>query len=155
MPFMMQLPRPHLIAALATAIVLSGPVLGEEGENVNADELIVQMGLMQRHLQKLDLSVQAGNETLAGFYIHELEELIETVAEAGVVYHGYPVGAMTEAQLPPAIEAIEAALGSGADADAAVGELVDRCNACHAATDRPWLVITRARGNPFNQDFGP
>jgi hypothetical protein len=152
---MKELPRPHLIVALCLATAGPGPVLGEEGENVNADELIVQMGLMQRHLQKLDLSVQAGNETLAGFYIHELEELIESIADAGVVYHGYPVGAMTETQLPPAIETLEAALGAGADADAAVGELVDRCNACHAATDRPWLVITRARGNPFNQDFSP
>jgi hypothetical protein len=48
-----------------------------------------------------------------------------------------------------------ASLDQGGDADAAVGALVDRCNDCHAATGRAWLRMTRAGGNPFNQDFEP
>lgn len=126
-----------------------------EGDDVNADALVVQMGQMQRHLHKLDLSVQAGHGELAGFYVHELEELVEALADAGVVYGGHPVGAMTAAQLTPAIETLEAALEDGGDADAAMNGLVRGCNACHEATGRPWLKMTRARGNPFNQDFAP
>lgn len=147
----------HHLPTLSLLLGLATAVAGESGggENVNADDLVVQMGLMQRHLHKLDLSVQAGNAELAGFYVHELEELVEAVEAAGVVYGGHPVGAMTGAQLPPAIEALEAALAAGEDADAAVNELVERCNACHEATGRPWLRITRARGNPFNQRFEP
>jgi hypothetical protein len=57
--------------------------------------------------------------------------------------------------LTPAIEALESALDQGGDADAAVGGLVAQCNACHVATERPWLKIERALGNPFNQDFSP
>jgi hypothetical protein len=137
-----------VLAALCLLLGWSGPTHGGDGESVNAEELVWQMGQMQRHLHKLDLSVQAGNEALAGFYIHELEA-------AGVVYHGHPVGAMTATQLPPAIEALEAAIANGGDADAAVGAIVDRCNACHEATGRAWLRMTRASGNPFNQDFAP
>jgi hypothetical protein len=144
-----------LLGALCLGPGGIGPAGAGEGDDVNAEALVVQMGQMQRHLHKLDLSVQAGHGELAGFYIHELEELIDAIADAGVVYHGDPVGAMTRAQLAPAIEALEAALADGGDADAAVGALVDRCNDCHAATGRAWLRMTRASGNPFNQNFSP
>jgi hypothetical protein len=152
---MIETRRLRLFATLFIALGCAGPAQGEDGENVNAEELVLQMGWMQRYLHKLDLSVQAGNRELAGFYIHELEELIDALADAGVVYHGDPVGAMTRAQLTPVVEALEAALDQGGDADAAVGALVDRCNDCHAATGRAWLRMTRAGGNPFNQDFEP
>lgn len=137
--------------ALAAA---SPPLVAESGEG-GAGGLVAKMGYLQRHLQKLDLSVQAENAELAGYYIHELEELVEKLAEAGVVYEGHQVGALTESMLTPAIEALETALETGGDADAAVGGLVAQCNACHVTTERPWMKIERARSNPFNQDFSP
>jgi len=137
--------------ALATA----SPQLIAASDDAGAEGLVTKMGYIQRYLHKLDLSVQADNARLAGYYIHELEELVEELAEAGVIYEGHQVGALTESMLTPAIEALENALETGGDADAAVGGLVAQCNACHVATERSWMKIERARSNPFNQDFSP
>ena len=146
---------------LATAVAcffalpaVSPPLSAESGKG-GAEGLVAKMGYLQRHLHKLDLSVQAENAELAGYYIHELEELVEELAQAGVVYEGHQVGTLTESMLTPAIEALESALETGDNADAAVGGLVAQCNACHVATERPWMKIERARSNPFNQDFSP
>ncbi len=136
--------------ALAAA---SPPLLAGSGEG--AEGLVAKMGYLQRYLHKLDLSVQAENVELAGYYIHELEELVEELADAGVVYEGHQVGALTGSMLTPPIEALEDALETGGDADAAVGVLVAQCNACHVATERAWMKIERATSNPFNQDFSP
>jgi hypothetical protein len=146
--------RKAAVAACCLVLCLP-PVAAGAGEPAGGEGLVVQMSHMQRFLHKLDLAVQADNAELAGFYIHELEELAEGIADSGVVYYGHEVGALTGSTLPPAIEAVEKALEAGGDADSAVAALVEQCNACHEATDRAWLKIVRASGNPFNQDFRP
>ena len=141
-------------AACFVALAAAPPLLAGS-DDAGAEGLVAKMGYLQRHLHKLDLSVQGENAELAGYYIHELEELVEELAQAGVVYEGHQVGALTASMLTPAIEALETALETGGDAEAAVGGLVAQCNACHVATERPWMKIERARSNPFNQDFSP
>lgn len=141
--------------ACFVALATASPQLVASGDDDSAAGLVAAMGYMQRYLHKLDLSVQAENARLAGYYIHELEELVEELEDAAVVYEGHQVGALTDSMLPPAIETLENALETGGDAEAAVGALVAQCNACHVATERPWLKIERARNNPFNQDFSP
>ena len=64
------------------------------------------------------------------------------------------MGQLTADMMPPAIEALEKALEGGDTAEAMAG-LVAACNACHAVTDRAYIKIRRAEGNPFNQDFTP
>jgi hypothetical protein len=146
-----------LASAVACFVALApaGPALLAESDDAGAEGLVAKMGYLQRYLHKLDLSVQAENPELAGYYIHELEELVAELAEDRVVYEGHEVGALTESMLTPAIEALESALETGGKADAAVGGLVAQCNACHVATERSWMKVERARSNPFNQDFSP
>ena len=111
------------------------------------------MGKMQTYLHKLDLSVQAGNTELIGFYVHELEEAVEEVTEGIDTYDGFPVGELTGAVMTPAIEALEDAVDDSAAVDNAMNSLVDACNSCHDATDHGFISIKRAESNPFNQTF--
>ena len=111
------------------------------------------MGTLQVYLHKLDLSVQHDNAELAGFYVHELEEAVETIGTEIDSYDGYPVGQLTTGTMIAPIEALEAAMASGQGTDQAMNGLVNACNACHAATDHGFIEITRAHSNPFNQSF--
>ena len=123
--------------------------------NVAADgdaELASWMSQMQVYLHKLDLSVQAKNEKLISFYLHELEELSEEIADEVDTYDGFRVGELTETMLIPKIEAMQRAAEEG-DVAASFMRLIDTCNACHKATDHGYIRITEAGGNPFNQDF--
>lgn len=124
-------------------------------DNAMADgdaELASWMSQMQVYLHKLDLSVQAENEKLISFYLHELEELSEEIADEVDTYDGFPVGELTESMLIPRIEEMEESL-EGGDVSASLTRLIDTCNACHVATDHGYIRISKAGSNPFNQDF--
>jgi hypothetical protein len=115
-------------------------------------ELASWMSQMQVYLHKLDLSVQAENEKLISFYLHELEELSEEIVAEVDSYDGFPVGELTESLLIPQIEAMEKANEMG-DTRMSLASLIDTCNVCHEATDHGYIRITKAGSNPFNQDF--
>lgn len=124
-------------------------------DNAMADgdaELASWMSQMQVYLHKLDLSVQAENEKLISFYLHELEELSEEIVGEVDTYDGFPVGELTESMLIPRIEEMEESL-EGGDVSASLTRLIDTCNACHVATDHGYIRITKVGSNPFNQDF--
>ena len=145
--------RSLIVSALGLALLAVLPALASE-DDAHDPGLAGYMSSMQRYLHKLDLSVQAGNAKLAGYYIHEIEETAEEIAENIASYDGHPVGQLTSDKLPPAIEALEDALAKGDGAEAMDG-LVSACNACHVVTDHAYIKIRRAGSNPFNQDFSP
>ena len=111
---------------------------------------------MQYYSHKLGLAVDAGNYKLKHFYGHELEEVIEAVGEIDD-YDGLPIAENIGKTLVPAFEVMEAAIdgGDSAKVDAAYDQLLSACNACHRASERPFVVIQRNRDNPYPQDFSP
>ncbi|MFU8817998.1 MAG: hypothetical protein ACNA7W_21830 [Pseudomonadales bacterium] len=126
--------------------------------SANDDDLLMLMGTLQTLTHKLQLSLDADNGPLAGFYVHELEEVGEAVV-AVESYHGHPIGALAGAMLMPQIAAVDASL-EGAEADLtatrqAFEQLVVNCNACHAATGHGFIVIERNDANPYLQSFAP
>lgn len=141
-----------LTLCLAFGLVLAaGPIHAED-----EPDIIATMGQMQLFLHKISLSVGAGNDELADFYAHELEETIEA-AESIEKYHDIPVGQLTEAMLTPSFEAFEDAL-DGDDAgrvESRLGDLTKACNACHQATGYGFIRIEPNDSNPYMQSFEP
>ncbi|MEJ2514062.1 MAG: hypothetical protein P8080_02175 [Gammaproteobacteria bacterium] len=113
------------------------------------------MAHMQRHTHKVQLSVEARNARLVGFYLHEIEEIAETIEDEIATYDEQPVGRLVGEMLMPAVEALEDPVEAGdwAAADAAFTGLLGACNACHATTKHGYIRIVPAEGNPYNQDF--
>jgi len=142
---------------LSLLVGLASPhALGSEGDG----DLLGLMGTLQTLTHKVQLALDAGNQPLAGFYAHELEEV--TQALVGIDrYDGFPIGTLTRAMLVPTVEDLEQILAdtNGPDPLAAADTVLDRviaqCNACHAATEHAFIVIERNPINPYAQSFAP
>lgn len=106
-------------------------------------EVAVVMGRMQHYHQKWWASGQAGNAELAAFYLHELEEAMEEVVEAGVMDEGTDVSAAMRTYGLPALEELERLLKEeGVQAMHAKGAIMtNACNACHQATEHAYIRI--------------
>lgn len=151
-------------AALPLLLVLALPagtvaVAGEEGGHHSPFEgmpLLMLMHNMQYYGHKLGLAIDAGNRELQGFYIHEVEEVIEAVSEIDS-YDGIAISTLLQSSLKPAFEQLEAAIevGDQPKVSAAYDELLAGCNGCHKGAHRPYIVIERNRDNPYPQDFAP
>lgn len=113
-------------------------------------ELAVLMFRFQVHAEKLWHAGQAGNQPLAGFYLHELEETLEEIEHAGLVEDGHDLSAMSISMLGPPLEATERAVDEGGDFAAAYEQLVAGCNACHVASDHGFVVITVPTGSALS-----
>jgi hypothetical protein len=148
-----------LLASLALGLPASAGE-GEHGEDHESPfagmHLLLLMHNMQYYTHKLGLAVDANNPTLEGFYIHEVEEVIETVSKIDE-YEGIPIAKNLKKTLMPAFEQLEAAIDGGErDAiDAAYNELIVGCNSCHAASEHGYIHIRRNHTNPYPQDFSP
>lgn len=121
-----------------------------------APALHLLMGYMQRYHHKLLYAVQAENKELAGFYLHELEELSEDINEHIDEYDGHPVGRLTTTMLLPVIEETEATLDENnwPAVRNQVSIITQACNNCHSATDHGYIRIQhQPEQNPFNQTF--
>jgi len=106
-------------------------------------ELAIAMNHIQRHANKLYFAGQNGNWPLAAFYIHELEEAMEEVANGNITDEGINIsklmGAMGLTPLEVLEESVEAK--STEQFNSAYLNLVNNCNACHQSTNHPYLVI--------------
>ena len=148
MPARTRLPNAPAWVAMLIGMTTTPALGGEPG-------LAMLMERMQTYTHKLQLSIDARNAPLAGFYLHELEETSEFVADTIEHYHDYPVGALVREMLLPRIEQ----LGGVIDAadwpagDSGLTDLFGACNACHVATGHGQIRITPADSNPFAQDF--
>lgn len=119
-------------------------------------ELAIYMSRMQRWTHKAALAVEAENGELSDFYLHELEETIETVQMEVPVYEGYEIGTLTETILVPEVEALDGYVDED-DWDGAQTQLAalsNACNQCHAATDHGFIRIQlEDLDRPFTQTF--
>ncbi|MFU8821865.1 MAG: hypothetical protein ACNA8G_09970 [Gammaproteobacteria bacterium] len=138
-----------VLAGLLCLVAVTAPALGD------SPGLAILMERMQTYTHKLQLSVEARNERLAHFYIHELEETSAYVAESIPHYDDYPVGPLVREMLLPRIEDLEDAVEAGewTAVDTRFADMLRACNACHVATHHDYVRIAPATGNPFAQDF--
>lgn len=121
-------------------------------------ELAAYMTSMQQYSHKLMLSVQARNAPAAGFYLHELEELSETIETEVPTYEGYEIAALTSSMLMPQLEELDEALDrtNWSRVDAQIEAVTQSCNQCHEATDHGFIRIESENlTNPYNQSFQP
>jgi hypothetical protein len=128
----------------------------KETEKHEEVELAVAMGQLQTYTHKYTLAVEAENHELASFYLHEIEESVEGIAEDVPTYEGYDIAKLIGQYLEPEIEPTEEALESKnwEEVRKQTIKLVDTCNSCHEASDHGFVKITPGfNNNPFNQDF--
>lgn len=135
---------------MISAVLLCGAV----GVANASDSLIGLMGSLQYFSHKLSLSIDANNARLAGFYAHEVEEVIEVLEEMKD-YKGKPIAKLVKSQLLPAFEVLEGKVKSG-DMKAASGafdNMLRGCNSCHTTTQHGFIKIQRSSVNPYMQSF--
>lgn len=149
-----------IVAAIALVIALDAKKAARP--EVVADpedfELGAAMGNMQRFTEKLHFAGQAGNWALADFYLHEIDEMAETIIEAKVVDEGVKVGELMKAMLPPSIASVREAIQSRDPAEFAsrYEGLLSSCNACHTSTRHAFVKIVVPKEPTYqNQDFSP
>lgn len=117
-------------------------------------QLVENMGHLQYFTHKMTLAIDAGNQPLADFYAHELEEYLEDTLKVES-YHDKPIGKLAKAMLVPAFENVEKDIKAG-DLKQASGKLdtmINACNACHNATGYGFIAIERRSDNPYMQKF--
>ena len=160
MPTARSAPSLVLTLCLGLSLAVTWPIgakAGDEGGHHSPFEgqpLLTLMHNMQYYGHKLGLAIDAGNRDLQGFYIHEVEEVIEAVSKIES-YDGIAIPTLLSSTLKPAFEALEAAIEVG-DQDkisARYDDLLDGCNGCHKGAHRPYLVIERNHDNPYPQSF--
>ena len=121
-------------------------------------ELSALMLRFQTHAAKLWFSGQANNWPLAGFYVTELGETWTELREGAVVHDGHDVSALVDELLKPELLAVQEAVVTGdrPGFEAAYDSMLQHCNACHARTGHPYLVIRRPAAPDWtNQVFDP
>jgi hypothetical protein len=158
---------PSLLALVALIVAAIALVIALEAKKAARPEVVADpedfqlgaaMGNMQRFAEKLHFAGQAGNWALADFYLHEIDEMAETIIEARVVDEGVKVGELMKAMLPPSIASVQEAIQSRDPAQFAsrYEGLLSSCNACHTSTRHAFVKIVVPKEPTYqNQDFSP
>lgn len=149
-----------LILNVALLLALSGEGAGvrdSRAETTSGDELSQYMALMQHHVHKLGLALQAKNTPLAGFYLEEVEETAGIIQKKFPTYDKIAVGQLMSAMLVPSIAPLEKSIKTSnwALSNSGYTNLINSCNTCHVAAQHSFIKITVPTQNPFNQSFSP
>jgi hypothetical protein len=146
--------RLPLLGALgALVLFLPHPMASLADE---ALELVEYMVKLQYFSHKTGLSIQAKNEPLTRFYLHELEEVIEKLKKVKE-YEGHPISALAQQILEPAFEKLEKSVEAKqlTRAQADYEAMLHACNNCHQSTAHGFIKIEQRFDNPFMQSFAP
>jgi hypothetical protein len=138
---------------IALVLLLLHPMEGLADEAI---ELVEYMARLQYFSHKTGLSIQAKNEPLTHFYLHEIEEVIEKLK--GVkMYDGYPISTLVQQMLEPTFERLEKSVEAKqlARAHADYDAMLNACNNCHKSTAHGYIKIEKRLDNSFMQSFEP
>lgn len=128
----------------------------EEEEEV---EVALYMTHIQRHMNKLYFAGKAGNWDLAGFYVHEVEEMLESLEKHNVVEDdGISLSPLLKAMGLGPLELLEAEVKKkNRDGfEKLYTNQVQQCNACHTASKYPFIKIAVPTSPAFtNQIYTP
>lgn len=148
-----RLPGPLLLAGALLAAACGG---GDAAGGAAGENLSRAMGEAQRHAAKLGHAIDARNGPLAGYYAGELDETLRAIARDHEVHEGYPVADLVRELALPAVRPVADAVAARdwIEAERAYAAALDTCNACHAATEKEFVVVLPADGPPrFFQRF--
>jgi hypothetical protein len=144
-------------AVLALALVLPARA-AEEGKEGYASGLGEIMSLQQMRHLKLWFAGQAKNWPLADYELDELKEGFDDVIKFFPVKDDMKIGDMAGSTVMPVLPDVKKAI-EAKDATkfaAAFDKLTAACNACHQASNHPFIVIQRPTTSPYtNQSFTP
>src|SRR5437016_9175837 len=118
---------------------------------------LMSMLIQPRHT-KLGLAGKAENWPLAGYMLKELRQGFAVVSKAVPRFKGLPVPDLADAAMTQPLTLLDFAikLGYQRQFDEAYESLTKGCNACHATTDHPFIVIKVPDASPFpDQEFAP
>src|SRR5262245_5948333 len=118
---------------------------------------LMSMLIQPRHA-KLGLAGQTENWPLAGYMLKELRQGFVVTARAVPRWKGLPVPDLFDAALTGPITTLDAAIKirSRGQFEDSYRRLTAGCNACHATTDHPFVVIKAPDASGFpNQEFKP
>jgi hypothetical protein len=164
--------RISMVAAFALAVLAAATVLSDKSAaqspfgdpNAEPAPFNPQMGALMgmliapRHA-KVGLAGQAENWPLAGYALKELKQGFFVIAKAVPRWKGLPVPDLFDAAVSQPLAVLDFAVKAGEPRQfaEAYGKLTAGCNACHATTDHPFVVIKAPdAGAAFpNQDFAP
>lgn len=113
--------------------------------------------LVQPRHAKLGIAGQAENWPLAAYALRETRQSFDKISKAIPRWRGLPIPDMFEAALGEAFEGLQSAIQqqSRDKFKEAFDTLTRGCNACHANTYHPFVVIKTPNASVFpNQDFG-
>ena len=143
------------LGGVAAALLMTASLAARAGGEEEV-HLVDKMSALQYFMHKAGLSIRGGELELADFYLHEIEEVLEEVAEIES-YDGQPVGQLSTAMLGPSFHELEEAVDSG-NPEAALSAyqvVIQTCNACHVVTQFGFIEIAdRSTENPYMQLFG-
>lgn len=146
------------LLALALSAFALFKSLSFRGAEPPRHDLIHSMATMQRHLEKTYFAAKSGHWDLSAWYLHELEESAEDLIEAGVAGYGQNLSALAGEMLRPALKEAERS-AKARDFErflTSYQTLVASCNACHAASEHPFLKLVVPEEPTYkNQDFRP
>jgi hypothetical protein len=111
--------------------------------------------IQPRHA-KLGIAGRDGNWPLSGYALKELKESLTKISAAVPRWRGLPVPDLFDAALTEPLAALDAAIKAGDQRQfgEAYGQLTAGCNACHATTDHPFIVLKVPDASEFpDQEF--
>ncbi|MBK9289596.1 MAG: hypothetical protein IPN38_18470 [Flavobacteriales bacterium] len=121
-------------------------------------EVAIYMGRIQVYMHKLYWAGMAKNLPLAEFYRHEIKEVMEEVAKAGVVEDGINVSEKMSLYGIRTIDGMKAHFkekGLEGFTEQYAG-LVNTCNTCHRETGHPMIQVQVPMENRYtDQVFVP
>ena len=165
----MRLVAPVIIAAFAAFGIVAAVCNPTAAQNPMGDPnaepapfnpqmaALMSMLIQPRHT-KLGLAGKAENWPLAGYMLKELRQGFAVVSKAVPRFKGLPVPDLADAAMTQPLTLLDFAikLGYQRQFDEAYESLTKGCNACHATTDHPFIVIKAPDASPFpDQDFAP
>jgi len=149
------------VAVLATRSSAQNPMGDANAEPApfNPQMSALMSMLIQPRHAKLGLAGKEENWPLAGYALKELKQGFLVSARAVPRWKGLPVPDLFDAAVSQPMALLDFAIKAAEPRQfaEAYARLTAGCNACHATTDHPFVVI-KAPENPSaypNQDFAP
>jgi hypothetical protein len=120
-------------------------------------EVAVYMDRLHRFSNKLYFAAASGHQETVDFYIHEMEEVMEELAEAGVEEDGFDISDNIQLfGIEGLKEFRESFASKGPEAVKEYHQaLIVRCNACHQASGHGYLRMISPTGSGIQgQEMG-
>jgi hypothetical protein len=150
----------HILFAWLSALTLGFAYLAYRpaaGSRPDSEpELALLMSRQQVWMDKLGAAIRAENRELMDFYAHELEESTTGIIANVDTYDGFKIADLTQTLLIPDLQRLAHSIDDAPidEVRLAYARVVQSCNACHAATDHGFILITESRGESgWNQAF--